>query len=391
EAFGPDVAVLSFRNIDPLAGCQTSYLSSLNTAAQLIRRLAPGARILAGGPAFSLFAKRLMREIPQIDIGLIGEGENVFPELLVPKNHLEKIPGIIWRNRDRIVSNPPGPKISMDDIPDMDVTSFCPSDYAQANTYVAAMGIEGKRGCDLWCGYCLYPFLGGTCMRLRSPSKIVDEMEMLKKDFGIRLFHFTDSVINRPEDHFEQLCHELVNRKLDVAWTGFFREDSLNGKNMALALTAGLTAVYFSGDALTNQGLKMLNKKLTTKDILDAGKLTVENNILTICHFLVNLPGEDELSISESGKILDQLLEIHGPAGNLGAVILSPVRLYPKAPLTQRLIRSGKLDPGTDLIYPVYHDPEKFAHIRHEFEARCHSAGVLSRLGLSPLHKEAGQ
>jgi anaerobic magnesium-protoporphyrin IX monomethyl ester cyclase len=384
EAQGPDMVCLSFRNLDPLAGHQASYLSSLKTAALLVRTLAPQARIMAGGSAFSLFAKRLMKEIPQIDIGLLGEGELVFEHLLSPVITPDKIPGIIWRNNGRLISNSMGPKISMDDIPDLDLDSFCPNDYAKANTYVASMGIEGKRGCDLWCGYCLYPFLGGTCMRLRSPKKIVDEMQILKINFGINLFHFTDSVVNRPENHFKDLCQELINRKLNVTWTGFFREDSLTPQNLALAMKAGLTAIYFSGDALTDQGLKLLNKNLNCDHIIDAAKLTAQTGILTMCHFLVNLPGESWQSIMESSEMLNRLLEIHGPAKNLGAVIFNHIRLYPKAPLTQRLIKSGDLDPDTDFLYPIYHNPDRFGHILHEFEARCHSAGVFSRLGLSP-------
>lgn len=383
--FVPDVVALSFRNLDPLAGHQASYLSSLKTAAILAKRLVPKARILAGGPAFSLFGKRLMAEVPQIDIGLAGEGELIFPRLIEPTLDPDKIPGILWRNKDQVVSNPPGPKISMDKIPPMDVKGFCPNDYAKANTYVAAMGIEGKRGCDLWCGYCLYPFLGGTCMRLRSPNKIVDEMEGLNKEFGIQIFHFTDSVVNRPADHFEQICQELIRRKLNLSWTGFFREDSLTQHNLTLALKAGLAAIYFSGDALTQHGLTLLNKRLTPEDILSASRLTAENKILTMCHFLVNLPGEGEKDIQEASKMLDQLLEIHGPAGNLGAVIFNHVRLYPNAPMTNRLIRSGDLDPDTDLLYPVYHNPVKFNHILHEFESRCHGAGVFSRLELPAI------
>lgn len=384
ESFGPDVVALSFRNLDPLAGHQASYLSSLKTAAMMVRALLPGARILAGGPAFSLFGSRLMGEVPEIDIGLLGEGELVFPRLIGPGLDAKKIPGILWRHKNQIISNPPGPKISMDKIPKMDVKAFCPSDYAKANTYVAAMGIEGKRGCDLFCGYCLYPFLGGSCMRLRSPALIVDEMEQLAREFGIRLFHFTDSVVNRPAHHFEQVCSELVRRKLDITWTGFFREDSLTGQNLSLAMEAGLAAIYFSGDALTQHGLRLLNKHLTCEDILKASRLTAEHKILTMCHFLVNLPGEDENTVQEASEMLDQLLCIHRPAGNLGAVIFNHVRLYPGAPLTQRLIRSRDLDPGTDLLYPVYHNPERFNHVLHEFEARCHSAGVFSRLALPP-------
>jgi putative variant cofactor biosynthesis B12-binding/radical SAM domain protein 1 len=389
EKMGPDIVALSFRNLDPLAGHQASYLSSLKTAALLVRAVSPDARILAGGPAFSLFGMHLMKEVLQIDIGLIGEAEQVFDQLLAPDIRKEKIPGILWRQKGRIIANPLAPKVDMDKLPPLDLACFSPSDYLKANKYVAAVGIEGKRGCDLWCGYCLYPFLGGTCMRLRSPEKIVDEMEMLKSEFGVSLFHFTDSVINRPRDHFEALCRELIARKLDVAWTGFFREDDFTAANLSLALKAGLISVYFSGDALTDQGLALLNKRLTLTDILKASILTCRDNVLTMCHFLVNLPGETEETVAQSSEMLERLLEIHNPAGNLGAVIFNHVRLYPNTPLTNKLIRNGELPPQTDLLYPVYHNPEKFNHVLHTFEAKCHSAGVFSRFNIPHSFKES--
>lgn len=213
EEQGPDMVCLSFRNLDPLAGHQASYLSSLKTAGLLARTLAPKARIMAGGPAFSLFAKRLMKEIPQIDIGLMGEGELVFEYLLSPVITPDKIPGIMWRDNGRIISNPSGPKILMDDIPELDVDSFCPNDYAKANTYVASMGIEGKRGCDLWCGYCLYPFLGGTCMRLRSPKKIVDEM-MSKSQSPIFWQNKDNGISQRANDYLVELSFSLIDQAL---------------------------------------------------------------------------------------------------------------------------------------------------------------------------------
>lgn len=80
--FQPGIVALSFRNLDPLAGHQASYLAVLKTAGLVVRSLLPTARILAGGPAFSLFGERLMAETPQLDFGVVGEGEQVFPGCL---------------------------------------------------------------------------------------------------------------------------------------------------------------------------------------------------------------------------------------------------------------------------------------------------------------------
>jgi putative variant cofactor biosynthesis B12-binding/radical SAM domain protein 1 len=384
----PNVVALSFRNLDPLAGLRSSYLSSLKTAAAMVRLMVPQAKIWAGGPAFSLFGERLMREIPEIDCGVIGEGESSFRTMMSPSCDLAAVPGLLWRKGDSLERNAAAPGLALDSAPEMDLNLFRPEEYVRGNKYVAAIGIEGKRGCDLRCGYCVYPRLGGRKLRLRSPDNIVDEMERLHKGHGVELFHFTDSVLNRPRDHFEAVCGEILRRKLRVRWTGFFREDSLTEHACHLAEEAGLAACYFSADALTDHGLKVLSKRMTKEHILQAARITAKSGILTVCHFLVNLPGETEAHIVEARRLLDEILQIHEPAGNLGAVIFNNLRLYPGAPLTQELLKMGLLDERADLLYPVYYDPPEFSHALHEMEAHCHAAGVFSRLAMKSASQE---
>jgi radical SAM superfamily enzyme YgiQ (UPF0313 family) len=220
-------------------------------------------------------------------------------------------------------------------------------------------------------------------MRLRNPVKVVDEMEMLCKEWGVSLFHFTDSVLNRPVEHFQAICLELLSRKLKVAWTGFFREDTFTQKAADLAQRAGVVACYFSADALTDHGLKILKKGLKTEDILRAARVTAESNILTICHFLVNLPFETPDDFQTAHEMMDKILDIHGPSGNLGAVIFNNVRLYPGASLTQKLTKDKIVNSDMDFLYPVFYNPQDSNHVLHELEAKCHSAGVFSRLKIS--------
>lgn len=376
----PDFTALSFRNIDPLAGHHVSYLSSLKTAALLIKRYSPGSVVMAGGPAFSLFSERLMTEIPEIDYGIQGEAEKVFTGLLQKPVNPKNIPGLIWRENNQVVLNPKGVAMNMDELPDIDTNCFNPEDYTKGNAYVAAIGIEGKRGCELKCSYCVYPSLGGCGLRLRSPKKIVDEMQKLTIEHGIKLFHFTDSVVNRPEEHFEQVCREIIKRKLEAGWTGFFREDTFTDYSAGLAKDAGLAACYFSGDSLNTFGLKLLKKRLSVEDLLRASSISVRHNILTMCHFLVNLPFEKEENRRESEKTLERLLDIHSKAGNLGAVIFNNIRLYPDAGITRTLTRNRLLREDTDLLFPVYYNPVETSFFQHKLELQCHSAGVFSRI-----------
>lgn len=380
--FSPQVIALSLRNIDPLAGVQASYVSSLKTAVHVARLLVPEAAIIAGGAAFSLFAEQLMQEIPEIDMGLVGEGEAAFPGLLESIAEPDKVPGLIWRKGDTLIHNSKGTAVDLDRLPDLAMACFNPGDYVKGNAYVAAVGIEGKRGCDLHCGYCVYPRLGGCRMRLRSPKKIVDEMERLQKDCGVNLFHFTDSVVNRPAGHFAQLCTELIRRDLGISWTGFFREDTFTDEAASLAKQAGLAACYFSADALTDHGLKLLNKRMVKEDVYRAARITCRHDILTMCHFLVNLPFETQSHYQEARDTMERILEIHAPAGNLGAVIFNTIRLYPGAPITRTVIREKLVPADVNFLYPVYFDPQKSSYRRHELESLCHVSGVLSRFSV---------
>lgn len=386
EAFSPQVVALSFRNIDPLAGHQTSYLSSLATTAAMIRRLLPTARMIAGGTAFSMYARRLMEEVPEIDAGIVGEGENSFPAAIAEKFSPAAIGGLIYRKANAIYENQAAGPVDLNRLPMPDTDTFLPDAYNGNNAYVAAMGIEGKRGCDLTCGYCLYPVLGGRRFRLRDPERIVDEMQRMNAAHGASLFHFTDPVVNRPRDHFRKVCRTLLRRKLDVAWTGFFRENDLDDDTAALAKDAGLVAVYFSADALTDHGLTLLNKQMTIADVLAAARVTARRNILTVQHFLINLPGENQLGhFEEARDNLNRLLKIHAPAANLGAVVFNTVRLYPQAPLTRWLIRKKMIPADQDLLFPVYYDPPATTHVRHRLETMCHRAMVFDRLKMAGL------
>ena len=80
---------------------------------------------------------------------------------------------------------------------------------------------------------------------------------------------------------------------------------------------------------------------------------------------------------------MKKILDIHGPAGNLGAVIFNTVRLYPGAPLTRKLLKENLLSPETNLLYPVYYNPVESAHVRHELDTLCQTAGIFSRLKLT--------
>lgn len=366
--YRPEVVGLSLRNIDPLANKTSSLVPPFVTTVRLVAALLPRAWIVAGGTGFSLFPERLMGELAEIHYGLIGEAETSFPALLASLDNPPDIKGLCYRKGEKVLVNPPST--------DYDLTRYvvpsrellAPKLYEGINHYVPAIGIETKRGCPLQCTYCVYPQLQGKKLRCRQPVGVVDEIEFLNKEYGIKNFHFNDPVVNIPYGHLEAICQELLRRKLRIAWSGFFREDHLDERNIRLFEEAGCNCFSFSPDGLCEESLKILGKNLSEEDILKAASLAAQTDVVSMYHFMTNVPGENSQTIDKGLRLLDRLYELHSVKRNLGTVVLNNIRILPGTPIAEIARREGVIRPETDLLYPVYYNPHPYETLRYRLE-----------------------
>ena len=366
--YRPEVVGLSLRNIDPLANKTSSLVPPFVITVRLIAALLPRAWIVAGGTGFSLFPVRLMGELAEIHYGIIGEAETSFPALLASLDKPPSLKGLCYRKGEKVLVNPPST--------DYDMTRYvvpareflATKLYEGINHYVPAFGIETKRGCPLKCTYCVYPQLQGKKLRCRQPAGVVDEIEFLNKEYGIKEFHFNDPVVNMPSGHLEEICREILRRKLGIVWSGFFREDHLDERNIHLFEEAGCNCFSFSPDGLCEESLKILGKNLSEDDILKAASLAARTDIVTMYHFMTNVPGENSETIDKGQRLLDRLYELHSVKRNLGTVVLNNIRILPGTPIAEIAEKEGVIRPETDLLYPVYYNPPPYETLRYRLE-----------------------
>lgn len=418
----PDTIGVGLRNIDPLANRRHSFLPAFASVLETATRLAPDAPIIAGGAGFSMFSRVLMERYPAIDVGVVLEGEQTFPEVLA---RLERGPGTTAAPRVECVAGLPGtivrPSRAAGDGPPVDendrrvpaaatgeaatdlvvgsarprlpaehldrVRSWLPSlvlPYRERTSYAPAAGVETKRGCPLRCSYCVYPALQGRRLRFRSPATIAQEVQLLNEEAGIEWVHFTDPVLNAPAPHFRELCRELIARGVPVRWTGFFREDALTAADAQLAVRAGCAAFQFSGDGTCDATLARLRKGLRLDDILRAARHAAATEALSVYHFMVNVPGTDAGVVRRAHELVERLHDIHSPRANLGAIVLNNLRVYPGTPLAEELRSQSWAVSDEDLLYPTYHDPAPYGQLRYELEERAQRSDWRSRIAAAP-------
>lgn len=368
-SFKPEVVAVSLRNIDPLANKTSSLIPNFIVTVRMAARLLPKAWIIVGGTGFSLFPKQLMLEIPEIHYGIVGEAEASFPALLASLEKPSSIKGLYVRKGNEIIVTSPSMEFDMtNDYLQPSRKLLDPTPYLKTNSYVPSIGIETKRGCPYNCSYCVYPNLQGKKLRCRTPEGIVNEIEFLIKEYDIHRFHFNDPIINAPFGHLEQICEELLHRNLLIKWGGFFREDNINKENVSLFERAGCECFAFSPDGLCQEALDTLRKNLTEEDILNTAGLVSKSDVISIYHFMVNVPGETDETVKKGTRLLERIYDIHTLKKNLGTIILNNIRILPGTPMESIAREQGVIDNDTDLLYPTYYNPKPFDKLRYKLE-----------------------
>ena len=71
------------------------------------------------------------------------------------------------------------------------------------------------RGCSFKCTFCYRMDPG---YRKRDAKILLDEIEMLYKDYGINYIAFQDDLLMSSVSHTEEVCKEFLKRNLPIHW-----------------------------------------------------------------------------------------------------------------------------------------------------------------------------
>jgi radical SAM superfamily enzyme YgiQ (UPF0313 family) len=348
QEFNPNIVGLSIRNIDTCDKRDIFYsFKTVQPTLKIITEMAPEAKVIVGGSGFSMFAEKIMERFPNIDYGVYLEGEESISELVENFDSPENVQGIFYRRNGRLIFTGPRP------LPDFDNLPIPRRDFLNIAEYpnpLGNVGIQTKRGCPQKCAYCSYPFLNGNRIRLRSPSKVVDEIEYIVNEFSVRQFMFVDGIFNKPEKHAREICHEIIKRELDVEWQAWFDIKGFSEDFLILAKKAGLKRAPFSPDAASNSALLALKKGITTKDINKVINITRKHGDVAFAFgFFGTTPGQTLMGILNTIYLYFKINFLFSFGGNGGASV-SWIRIEPDTELQRIAIEEGMIDENTELL-----------------------------------------
>jgi anaerobic magnesium-protoporphyrin IX monomethyl ester cyclase len=302
--------------------CLSDQRTSWVKLIKLIRETDGDIKIVLGGAHPSLMPEQVLIHF-QPDAIVIGEGELTMLDLVrnwERKADLGSVHGIAYFDSGKVVTtNPrerirdldtlPFPAYHMVEMADYSGWSFLSMLYEMLDMRGTPKyaSISTSRGCIGNCGYCSSPLIWKRGWTQRSAIKIADEMEMLKREYGIEFIIMTDDIFTVDQKRVIALCDELIRRDLNLLW-GF--ETAVNLVSPALlhaVKRAGCCCILFGVESASPAVLSKINKRITEEDVVKAFKWTRDAGILAGAFLMVGNPGETEGSIDKTIALLRRL------------------------------------------------------------------------------------
>ncbi|MDI6726238.1 MAG: radical SAM protein, partial [Smithellaceae bacterium] len=300
---------------NPEAAGVTSVTLNFLGAAEIIstvKRLRPGIVTMMGGPHVSFTAAEVLDAYPGIDIIVIGEGEATLQELLPVINERDKwegVKGIAFRRDGRTMITPPRELIAnLDSIP-LPARHLLPLSRYQALGY--PISIITGRGCPYRCIFCVGQRMVGNKVRLRSPARVVDEIEQILS-YGITRINVADDLFASKKARVLDVCTEIGRRGLRFDWSAFARVNTVDRETLEAMREAGCDAVSFGVESGNQEMLDRIGKAITKDMVCLAVNLCKETGIIPHTSFIVGLPGETRETLAETKAFAKGLGSLFG-------------------------------------------------------------------------------
>ncbi|MFA6217284.1 MAG: radical SAM protein [Candidatus Omnitrophota bacterium] len=279
----------------------------------------------------------------QADAVVMGEGEITVIELLNAlknKTSFSNVLGIAFREGQKVVINPRRALIeNIDSIP-FPAFNLFPIDHYRllrmphALNSDFAMPVLSGRGCNFKCNFCYRMDEG---LRIRSSAGIIEEIKLLKKDYGIQYIVFTDELLMTSIARITSLCNDFLKNKLHIKWSCCGRLNFALPEVLKLMKRSGCVFINYGIEAMDNRILKNMNKSLTTQQIIKGIEATLKAGISPGYNIIFGNIGENKETLFKGVEFLlkyDDCSQMR---------TIRPVTPYPGSPLYYYAIRKGLL------------------------------------------------
>jgi len=282
---------------------------------KIVRRLRPDVPIVWGGIHASLLPEQTLAS-GLADVVVTGEGEETFPQLveaLTDGRSLEEVAGIVFSNGHGCHFTAPRGFVDLDAQPPLSYHLVNINDYRRRLFDVDHVSFNSSRGCTHKCKFCWDPVMHKRRWRAMQPGTVMEHLQRIIRDYGIRGFLFTDDNFFTDLDRAMGILEAVVRSGLDISISKLqVRADLLcrmDADFFDLLVRAKVRRISIGVESGSQRLLDMVDKDLTVEEIVEANRRLLHYPIVPIYLFMMGLPGETPQDFAESVRLAVQLTD----------------------------------------------------------------------------------
>lgn len=274
------------------------------TICKRLRELNKHVTILLGGPHASIVAKETLERFDFIDGIGIGEGEETIKgiiDALINHERFDDVPGLAFKEGGHVKINETETISNLDQLPMIDYGKI--SNIKKRRDIPLDIG----RGCPFNCTFCSTKTFWKRQHRLKSPERIVNEIEYIVNNFGIKYFNFVHDHFTFDKSKVIDFCDLLIERNLNITFECSSRADTVDEEIVKKLSRAGCTTILLGIETGSSRMQKLIKKNLDINRIYDVINLLKKYNINIVTSFIIGFPEETMEDIKETFNMIHYL------------------------------------------------------------------------------------
>ena len=321
---------------------------------QMVRGRFPKVPIVSGGEHITATAAFTLDSTPEVDVCVIGEGEETLVELtdaVARGASFDGIAGLLLRGDGGHRSTGSRTRIrNLDDIP-LPAWDLVPIDKYLDNglgygvDLGRSMPIIATRGCPYQCTFCSNPEMWTTRWYARDPEKVLDEIQLYRDRYGATNFDFYDLTAIVKRKWIIDFTNRILERKMEFTWQlpSGTRSEAIDEEVCRLLYASGCRNMSYAPESGSPEVLKRI-KKVVKLDRLEASVLSAVRNGLNVkLNIIMGFPNESRKELGQTVRFLARM----GFAGvhDMSISLFSP---YPGSELYHDLRKAGRIPELSD-------------------------------------------
>ena len=258
-----------------------------------------------------------------VDFVVDGEGpltlEALLHELKSGDPDYERVNGLWWIDAGQVRSTPRFPVVSdLDQVLPVAAWDLLPMERYRAHNWHCFDDIENRSpygaiytslGCPFRCEFCCInaPF-GKPMLRRRSPERVLEEIDVLVNEYGIRNLKIVDELFVLRESHYMAILDGIIDRGYDLNIWVYARVDTVQPHVLHRMKQAGVNWIALGIESANPDVREGIAKKMGVPDIKVVVREIQAAGIRVIGNFIFGLPDDTHETMRET---LDMAIDLN--------------------------------------------------------------------------------